>query len=119
FSGSVSNTGNVTLTNIVVVNSQPVANTPVFTLASLAPGAVANFSGSYLAPTNCSVADTLTASANSRCGAPVSDSASATCPILTTPQIAVTATCPGTAVVPGGLITYSGTVRNSGNITLT
>ena len=28
FSGSVSNTGNVTLTNIVVVNNRPVANTP-------------------------------------------------------------------------------------------
>ncbi len=61
FSGSVSNTGNVTLTNIVVVNDQPAPNTPVFTLASLAPGVSANFSGSYLAPTNCSVTDTLTA----------------------------------------------------------
>jgi len=39
FSGSVSNTGNVTLTNILVVNNQPAANTTVFTLASLAPGA--------------------------------------------------------------------------------
>ena len=37
FSGSVSNTGNVTLTNIVVVNSQPAPNTPVFTRAE--PGA--------------------------------------------------------------------------------
>lgn len=60
FSGSVSNTGNVALTNIVVVNNQPVAGTVVFTLASLASGAVTNFTGSYLAPTNCSAADTLT-----------------------------------------------------------
>ncbi|MGD0744991.1 MAG: hypothetical protein ABSA45_07535, partial [Verrucomicrobiota bacterium] len=119
FSGSVSNTGNVTLTNIVVVNNQPVANTPVFTTATLAPGGVANFTGSYLAPTNCSVADTLIATATSRCGVAVSNSASANCPILTVPQIAVTAACPTAPVLPGGSLTYSGTVSNAGNITLT
>ncbi len=99
FSGSVSNTGNVTLTNIVVVDSQPVANTTVFTLPSLAPGAVANFTGSYTAPTNCSVSDTLTATASSRCGVGVSSTASVTCPILTRPQIAVAVVCPES---PGG-----------------
>ena len=119
FSGSVSNTGNVTLTDIVVVNNQPAPNTAVFTQASLAPGAVANFTGSYVAPANCSVADTLTATATSRCGGAVSSTASATCPILTAPQIAVTAVCPATPIVPGGTLTYSGTVRNAGNITLT
>jgi uncharacterized repeat protein (TIGR01451 family) len=119
FSGSVSNTGNVTLTNIVVVNNQPVANTPVFTLSSLAPGASANFNGSYTAPANCAVSDTLTASATSRCGVFVSNTASATCPILTTPQIAVTAACPVSTILPGGSIVYTGTVRNSGDITLT
>jgi hypothetical protein len=48
FSGSVSNTGNITVTNVVVVNSQPVPNTPVFARASLAPGEVVFFTGSYL-----------------------------------------------------------------------
>jgi uncharacterized repeat protein (TIGR01451 family) len=109
----------VTLTNIVVVNSQPVANTPVYTLASLAPGAVAQFTGSYLAPTNCSVADTLVVRANSRCGVAVTDTASATCTITTSPQIAVTAICPTAPVIPGATLTYSGTVRNTGNIGLT
>lgn len=118
FSGSVSNTGNVTLTNIVVVNNQPAANTQVFTRATLAPGEVANFTGSYLAPTNCSVADTLTASAASRCGVAVSNVASANCPILTTPQIAVTVLCPTTPAGAGGTLTYSGTVRNVGDTTL-
>ncbi len=118
FSGSVSNTGNVTLTNIVVVNNQPAANTQVFTRATLSPGEVANFTGSYLAPANCSVADTLTASAASRCGTGVSSVASATCPILTTPQIAVTAACPTAPVVPGGSLVYSGTVRNLGDTIL-
>src|ERR1035437_10071398 len=118
FSGSVSNTGNVTLTNIVVVNSQPAANTTVFTRPTLAPGEEVTFNGSYTAPTNCSVADTLTATATSRCGVGVSSVASATCPILTTPQISVTAACPTTPVTPGSTVTYSGTVSNTGNITL-
>jgi uncharacterized repeat protein (TIGR01451 family) len=119
FSGSVSNTGNVTLTNIVVVDSQPAANTPVFTLPSLAPGVVANFTGSYTAPTNCSVSDTLTATASSRCGVGVSSIASVTCTILTAPQIAVAVSCPATPAVPGGTLTYSGNVRNVGDTTLT
>lgn len=118
FSGTIRNTGNVTLTNIVVLNNQPAANTSVFTKASLAPGEVASFTGSYLAPTNCSVADTLTATATSRCGGAVTSSASATCPILTTPQIAVSVVCPVTPVVSGGSVTYAGTVRNTGDITL-
>ncbi|MEI7731888.1 MAG: hypothetical protein WCO56_20110 [Verrucomicrobiota bacterium] len=119
FSGSVSNTGNVTLTNIVVVNDQPAPNTPVLTVVSLAPGAVTNFTGSYLAPTNCSVTDTLTVRAVSRCGFSVTNIASATCPILTAPQIAVTAVCPVAPGLPGGSLTYSGTVRNTGSSILT
>src|ERR1035437_9230327 len=120
FSGSVSNSGNVTLTNIVVVNNQPANNTTVFSLASLAPGVVATFNGSYLAPTNCSVADTLTATAWSACGVFVTGTTNANCPILTRPQIAVTAVCPTAPVYPGGgYLLYSGTVTNTGNITLT
>ena len=119
FSGSVSNTGNVTLTNVVVVNDQPASNTIVFSRATLAPGASATFTGSYTAPTNCSVTDTLIARASSACGIAVSDTATATCSIKTTPGIAVTAACPVAPVVPGGSLTYSGTVRNTGDIPLT
>ena len=118
FSGTVSNTGDITLTDIVVLNSWPVLNTPVFTLASLAPGATANFTGSYLAPTNCSVTDTLTASASSVCGAPVSSTATATCAITTTPMIAVNLSCPTNAVLQGSLLSYSGVVSNIGGTTL-
>ena len=119
FSGSVSNTGNITVTNVVVMNNQPVANTLVFTRASLAPGAVATFTGSYVAPTNCSVTDTLTATATGSCGVPVSSTASATCPITTTPGLTVTEVCPLAPGVSGGSSSYSGVVSNSGNITLT
>jgi uncharacterized repeat protein (TIGR01451 family) len=119
FSGTVSNTGNVTLTNIVVVNSQPEPNTTVLTLSSLAPGAVANFNASYTAPANCSVSDTLTAVASSICGVAVTNFASATCVITTSSLIAVTQSCPANPVSPGSLLTYSGTVSNAGDVTLT
>src|SRR6185436_11647490 len=102
----------------VVVNDQPAPNTPVFTVASLAPGAVANFTGNYLAPTNCSTTDTLTARATSVCGTAVTDTASATCPILTAPLITVTAVCSTNTTTPGGVLSYGGTVSNGGNITL-
>ncbi len=119
FSGTVTNTGNVTLNNIVVLNSQPVPNTPVFAAVSLAPGAGTNFTASYLAPTNCAVSDTLTATAASVCGTGVTNTATATCAIATTPQIAITQNCPVAPVAPGGLFTYTGTVTNTGNIGLT
>ena len=65
FSGSVSNTGNVTLTNIVVVG-QPTGCQYARCSPGrrLAPGEVVSFNGSYTAPTNCSVTDTLTATAS-------------------------------------------------------
>ena len=49
--------GNITITNIVVVNNLSGA-APVFSAARLVPGEVATFTGSYLAPTNCSSAST-------------------------------------------------------------
>jgi uncharacterized repeat protein (TIGR01451 family) len=119
FSGSVSNTGNVTLTNIIVWNNRPAANTLVFIVASLAPGAVTNFTGSYVAPTNCSVTDTLTATAASRCGGPITNTASATCPLLTIPAITITESCPTGQVTAGSSVVFGGSVCNSGNITLT
>jgi len=119
FSGTVSNTGNVTLTGIVVVNNQPSANTTVFAAASLAPGAITNFTGSYLAPTNCSVTDTLIATATSACGIPVTNSASATCALITTPAISVSLNCPANPTLAGTLLTFTGTVGNTGNIPLT
>ena len=50
FSGSVTNTGNVTLTNVFVLSSQPSSNTLLLGPIALAPGAAAIFAGSYLVP---------------------------------------------------------------------
>ncbi len=119
FSGSVTNTGNVTLTNVTVMSDRPAPNTVVFTAATLAPGAIADFTGSYTAPTNCADPHTVTALANTLCGAPVSTVATVICPIVTSPQVSVTASCPATPPGPGGTVTYSGAVQNTGDITLT
>src|SRR6185295_13316899 len=94
FSGVVSNAGNITLTNVTVVNSQPSANTPVLGPIDLAPGEQRNFTGSYLVPNNIcetNITDTVTARGNSLCnGASVNASQSASCPILPRPLLVVT-----------------------------
>ena len=121
FTGTVTNTGNITLTNVVVVDDQPAPGTLVFSITNLAPGAGRAFTNSYTVPLDfCGPAiDTLTATATSKCGSNISHTATATCPIVTTPIIRVTKNCPASPVAPGGLIVFSGTVSNAGNITLT
>lgn len=120
FTGSVFNAGDITLTNIVVVNDRPVSNTVVFAARSLAPGQTTNFTASYVTPGNCcSVCDTLTATAQNQCdGTQVKDVATAICPVQFTPLIRITKTCPTQAAIPGEPLEYSGTISNAGNITL-
>ena len=114
----MTNAGNITITNVVVLNNLSGA-TPIYTAATLAPGAGASFTGSYLTPTNCSTTSTSTATGQSLCGVSVTNTASSTCAITTAPALAVTQTCPAIPTVPGALLIYSGTVTNAGNITLT
>jgi uncharacterized repeat protein (TIGR01451 family) len=115
--GTVRNTGNIPLTNIVVVNSLTGA-TPLLVVPTLNPGFVATFSGTFIAPTNCSVTSLSTAVGRSICGVAVTNTASSTCAILTTPALVITLSCPPAATAPGALLTFSGTVLNSGNVTL-
>src|SRR6185436_12820269 len=82
-------------------------------------GAVASFTGSYPVPVGCSTTSSSTATGRSICGVAVTNTVSATCPILTTPAIEVTLACPATPPPLGGTLTYTGTVKNSGNSTLT
>jgi uncharacterized repeat protein (TIGR01451 family) len=120
FSGTVTNTGNITLTNVFVVNNKPVANTPVLGPITLAPGAGTGFTGSYTVPLDaCATSDTLVATGiNANTGVAVTSTVSATCPILTIPSISITQNCPPNPVSPGGLLTYTGSIRNAGTITL-
>jgi hypothetical protein len=126
FTGTVSNPGNVTLANVVVTDNYQVdcnsrTNGPVIGPITLAPGASANFSGSYTAPQSCcEIVDTLTASGQDRCaGTRVTATATAVCPLLSTPRITVTRVCPASPVPVGGVFTYSGSVSNAGDVVLT
>jgi uncharacterized repeat protein (TIGR01451 family) len=123
FSGTVSNSGNATLTNVVVVMNQPSTNTPVFGPITLARGESAVFIASLTAPVDsCQnlLAPIFTARADSGCtGAHVASSFTPQCPVITTPRLSVVKYCPANPVPPGGLLTFSGTVSNSGNVTLT
>src|SRR5438067_4136622 len=68
FSGTVSNAGNITLTNVLVVNNRPTNNTPVFGPVTLAPGQSASFTGSEDVPPNCcEYFDTLIATGANVC----------------------------------------------------
>jgi uncharacterized repeat protein (TIGR01451 family) len=120
FSGTVSNAGNITLTNVIVVNNRPTNNTPVFGPVTLGPGETASFTGSEVVPANCCVYfDTLTAVGASLCtGSNVMATASATCPTITSPKLAVTKSCPASPVPLGQPLVFTGTVSNAGNITL-
>ncbi len=84
YSGTVNNSGNVTLTNVVVTDSQPVPST-VLTLASLAPGSTSPFTASFTAPLDaCSVSSTATATGSDYCsGIGVTNNATATCSLRT------------------------------------
>jgi hypothetical protein len=112
------NTGNITLTNVVLMNALSGTN-PVLVLATLAPGASADFTAGHVAPTNCTTTSTTTATATSLCGVAVSHSATTICPVTTSPEITVLQSCPVGPLVPGGPLTFSGTVWNTGDITLT
>jgi hypothetical protein len=120
FSGTVENTGNSTLTNVTVVNTQPAPNTLVLGPITLAPGAITNFTGSYLVPMNtCSLSDTLTVTGrDATSGNGITNKATAACPFATTPAIAIKENCPPGPVTAGTPVTFTGSVTNTGNITL-
>jgi hypothetical protein len=93
FGGSVCNTGNITLTNIFVFSSQP-GNPQVLGPLTLAPGACAPFTGSYLATGGCNLLTNSTIVTNSR--------------VIITPTNTVTITPTNTVTI---------TTNNSGTIT--
>jgi hypothetical protein len=121
YTGSVTNTGNVTLTDVFVVDSYPTNNTPVIGPITLAPGASTNFTASYTAPIDCcQVVDTLTATGKGQCdGTLVSSTSSQVCYLLTTPAITVTRVCPAGSFPAGSLFSFTGTVSNTGDTALT
>jgi hypothetical protein len=83
YSGSVSNSGDVVLTNVYVVSSQPSVNTPLLGPIELAPRETKTFSGSYIVTANNNPAtDTVTARGTDTCqGRTVTDMANCSGPV--------------------------------------
>ncbi|HEY5912850.1 MAG TPA: hypothetical protein VJA21_19840 [Verrucomicrobiae bacterium] len=123
FNATVINTGNITLTDVVVVNNRPAAGTIVLRIGSLAPNQSTNFTGSFTVPASlnaCSVTNTLNVTGNSKCGTgTVANSVTTICPVGSAPAISITKVCPTTPPTTGGQLTYSGIISNGGNVTLT
>jgi hypothetical protein len=98
FTGSVTNTGDVVLTNVFVVSSQPNANTPLLGPIELAPGESEEFKGSYTVTAGSDPAtDTVTAQGTDTCQART---------------VSSVANCSGTTAVPTitSVLTGDGTV---------
>src|SRR5205814_360998 len=96
--GTVTNTGNITLTNVVVTNSISALGTSRRVLGpiSLAPGAGTNFSDSYTVPLDsCGpYPDTFTASGADKCfGVVVTDSDTRNCLGTNSPRIIIIKYC--------------------------
>jgi hypothetical protein len=121
FSGLVSNAGNATLTNVIVVNDHPTNRTPVFGPITLAPQQSASFSGSYRVCLGCCppFVDTLTATGAQSCnGSNLTATATAACRGITTPQLSLVVDCPATPPMLGEVFFYSGSVSNAGDVPL-
>jgi hypothetical protein len=121
YTGTVSNTGNITLLNVFVVSSRPAPNTPVIGPLTLAPGASQTFAASFTAPSDCcEVPTTLNARGQDQCSSTsVTASVSDVCSLLTTPGISITRVCPASPEPVGGLYVFTGSVSNTGDLNLT
>ena len=123
FAGTVTNTGNVILDNVMVVDNHGTpGNTgddvTVLGPISLAPGGSANYTGGFGASGNSST-DIVTASGSDRLTqSPVSANATASCSADVLPAITVTKQCTD-APAFGKPILFNGIVTNTGNVALT
>jgi hypothetical protein len=120
YTGTLSNTGNITLVNVNVTNSQSRGSGPILGPITLAPGETITYVASYIVPLDFCGTDTVMASGYGSCtDAQVTSSVTTTCPVTTSPRIAVTQSCPTQPTLRGGIHTFTGTVSNTGDVYLT
>ena len=123
----MTNSGNVTVTNVAVADTLTAPAAPALTVdcpdAPLAPGVTGHCSASYVTTQADidagSIDNSAVASAGAPDGTPVTSNVStATVPVDQTPQLTlVKSVSPTTANVAGDRVDYSFQVTNSGNVT--
>jgi hypothetical protein len=120
YTGTVRNSGNAILNDVLVVDNQGVPTT-VQAISRLLPGGSASFTVTFRAPYDaCAVTSMVTVTGTEDCtGLRITNTAPATCALITAPAIALIQNCPITLVSVGGVFIYTGSVTNPGNITLT
>jgi uncharacterized repeat protein (TIGR01451 family) len=123
YSFTVTNTGNVTLTN-VGVNDSKLATAPTCTVTTLAPGANTTCTGTYTltqADINAGqVANSATSTGTSPTGPVTSTPSTTTTPITQSKSVTINKVAgTPTGNTAGSTIPYTFTVKNTGNVTLT
>src|SRR5205823_2694838 len=118
----VTNCGNVSLTNVIVTNFVAALGltTNLVGPLTLAPGAGAIFSGSFVVPLDsCGpYTESLGVVAADKCfGHVINTNLTFACPGTNSPAVVVTKTCPLAPVQPGQPLVFGGSVSNAGNIT--
>jgi uncharacterized repeat protein (TIGR01451 family) len=126
YSFVVTNTGNVTLTALGVVDPLPGLSAVSCPVSSLEPGASTTCTASYTvsqADIDAGSIDNVATAAGTPpagAGAPVIDTSAATVDALAAPSIAIVKSAtPNNVVAAGQIVTYSFEVTNTGNVTLT
>ena len=127
FAFDVTNSGNVTVTDPVVIDDPLIDGAggrvacPALPVGGLAPGATLTCTGSYAATQDDLDAGAIDNTATARAGSTRSDPASTTVAAVQSPALELVKTAqpvPATAYFTGAEITYTYTVTNSGNVTL-
>jgi uncharacterized repeat protein (TIGR01451 family) len=123
YSFEVTNTGNVSLTGVVVTDPLPGLSAPTCPVTTLAVGVATVCTATYLVTQADldagAINNTASVTANPPTGAAVTDSSSATVDATQLPAIEVVKSANPTMVTGAGqTVTYSFVVTNTGNVTL-
>jgi hypothetical protein len=118
YTGTVMNTGDITLVDVYVRNIVKNQGLEVLGPITLAPGQTVNYKHSYVVPTGFCGEDEVIAVGMPLCERAeeeVTASVKTMCPINTMPAIAIVKHCPPAPVADGGVFTFTATVMNMGS----
>ncbi len=118
YKGRVQNTASGMLSSVAVYDSLT-GGKVVFQKAPMTPGEFQDFTVPIIVNEDCTLSTTIRGTGQDACSkVPVTDTATATCPVLFSPAIAVTKVCPADVLQTGDTAVMTGTLSNPGDVTL-